>query len=272
MSLVSGLRTGVRSILRSGLNPGDSTVSMAGVAQDATSGIYCPASAAQWTTTLAVAGITTGNPSSLYLLQEAAGNPADSIGAFTLTAAGTLLYQQPVTGWTRLGITTTDGVAGSLQSVSASLPDIATTSCLLLLYVLLPLNAAVARTVAQLGSSFSTSARAEVVGVPKNLRGELDPNVANGAADATSVVRLIMIMVDRTNAVGVIASDLETLSPALTATPAGKTMMIGGDNVISNQPPLATNTYAVRFDGAAAELTLAKRRALATTLGWSIPW
>ena len=51
MSLVSGLRSGVRSVLRSGLNPSDGGAPdpLAGVTRDAISGWYFPASAAEWT-------------------------------------------------------------------------------------------------------------------------------------------------------------------------------------------------------------------------------
>jgi hypothetical protein len=251
-------------------------LTMGSVTRDATSLIYCPANATEWATTLAVAGIGSGGPSSVYLLQEPSGNAADAIGSFTLTAAGTLAYQQAVAGWTRKGIATTDATPGVLKTTSASLPDISTTSCAILAYVLLPVNgsASPGRVVTQLGAAFNTKVSSNLQGAPKAMQGIADPNTVAGTADNTNVVRPVWIQVNRTAGTATIATNLERLTPTLTAIPTGKLMYLGGDNASSEFPGSCTYLYAARFDGAAAELSTAQLRSLlsTTTLGWSIPW
>jgi hypothetical protein len=273
-----GVRVGVRVGLQAGVAVGVSSdplggsAGMSSVARDATSLKYVPSTQAQWNTVLATAGLSSGPPSSIYLLQEASGNAADSAGALPLTAGGTVLYQQTVTGWARKGISTISGTPGTLLTTSAALPDIGTTSCALLAYVLLPTFAATLRTIAQLGDTFSAEASAELNGTPKTMIFQADPNTATGAVDATSVVRPIWFVVNRTGGVAALDTDLEELVAALTATPTGRQYLLGGDNLMSNQPDNCTYIYAVRFDGAAAELTKNQRRSVLQTLGWTIPW
>lgn len=98
------------------------------VSKDAAAGIYCPASSTEWTNFIARKGLSVAVPDALWLYQEASGNLADSIGSFTLTAAGTgATYQSAVTGWTRKGIAITDAATANFSSTSASLPDVSTT-------------------------------------------------------------------------------------------------------------------------------------------------
>ena len=244
---------------------------MAGVAQDATRLVYLPATDAQWTQARAVAGDSAGNPSAIWLFQEASGSAADVLGNFNLTKSGTFAYQQAVADMATKGIMTTAGVAGAMISTSASLPDIATTSCALLMYVAMPASVAGTRALGQLGQPFGSTASAQLV-PSKKLNYALDPNTATGGEDPTTVTRPIWITVDRTNNAGTLCSDLENLTATLTATPSSKEVMVGGDNVMSFFPDTCTYTYGALFVGAAAERTLAQRRALLTTLGWSIPW
>lgn len=250
--------------------------SMASVTRDATSGIYCPATAGEWSTTLAVAGITTGNPSAWWLMQEAAGNLADSSGnGLALTASGTLLYQQAVTGWSRKAIQTTLGFAGIMQSAAAGLPDIATQSCLLLGYVtVLPPTVATDRTLMQMGVNFSSAASAQLVlGAPnRRMRYALDPNVATGADDPSTAMRPYAIKVDRTGGTGALYTDAEKLAPALTPTPAGKTVLYGGDNNQTDFPDTCQHAYGAAFFLGAAEISDAKMRSLYQTLGWTVLW
>ena len=61
---------------------------------DATSLKGVPASLSEWNQLIAAYGLGIGAPSDLYLLQEASGNAADSIGAIPLTAAGTIRSEE----------------------------------------------------------------------------------------------------------------------------------------------------------------------------------
>lgn len=79
-------------------------------------GIAFPANATEWGA-LHAASSSGGNPSHLHLLQEASADFADAIGAWTLVAAGTVNYQQAVSGFTRKAVTfggaNTDQASGS---------------------------------------------------------------------------------------------------------------------------------------------------------------
>lgn len=243
---------------------------MTTVSRDASSNVYAPASAAQWTQALGVAGITTGNPSGLWLLQEAAGDAADSIGSFTLTGGGGRTYQQAMPGWTRVGVKTTSGGQGNFKSTSASLPDISTTSALLLLYVGTVAAVATTRTLAQLGATFDgdTSARLNASEQIILARAGTETPGASVFCDAT--VRPVVIKVDRTNNASAVYTDQEKITGV--AAGAGKTVMIGADNAISWDSDALTYMFGALFVAGAAEMTDAKVKTLLQTLGWTIPW
>lgn len=272
MSLFTGIRSGLRSGLRSGINPGDSA-GMASVARDAGSGVYLPATAAQWTATLAAAGIASGGPSALHLLNDVAGNPVDAIGTFPLTASGTLTYGAGASGWTKVGIATTLGVAGLLQTTAAGLPDISTTSLLALVYAATPATIATTRSLFQVGPTFGSQAAALfITSTNKKLRAVADPNTADGTDDPSVAVHPFILKVDRTNAVCRLYSDREKLSPTLTATPTGKGYALGGDNTMSFFPDTFVFLYSALFFGGSAEMGDASVHALLQTLGWSLAW
>lgn len=269
-----GVRIGPRIGLAVGvgadtISPGD--LAAAGVTRDATRLVYLPASATEWATTLTAANDTKGGPTSIWRMQQTSGDAIDELGNFNLTATGTLLYQQIVSDMATKGISTVQGIAGVLASTAAGLPDISTTSCSLLMYVAMPAIVATTRAIGQLGQPFAFTASAQLVPT-KKLRFALDPNIATGADDLTTVTRPIWITVDRTNGVASLDSDLETLTAPLTSTPSSREVMIGGDNLVSWLPDTFTYPYAVLFVGAAAERTTAQRRTLLTTLGWSPLW
>src|SRR5262245_47294003 len=107
-----GAKYGGQYDVRRGAVYGPSSKALSAVSRDATSNILVPANAAEWAQVLASAGISSGGPSALWLFQEASGNPADSVGSFTLTASGTPTYQAAVSGWTRKAITFADAATG----------------------------------------------------------------------------------------------------------------------------------------------------------------
>jgi len=271
VSIVSGLRNGVRSALRSGVNPSDAG-SLAGVTRDATNGVYYPATGAENASLIGAAGLTF-TAAALWTLQEASGNAADSIGAFTLTAAGTLAYQQAVAGLSRKGILTTQGVAGTLSSTAAGLPDIGTASCLLWFDVAAPVSVSTTRALGQLGALFGSAASAQfITATNKKLNFACDPNNAAGADDATTTVRSVGIKIDRTGAVAAIYTAAEKLAPALTATPAGKLVMLGGDNLVSFLPDAQAYVWASLYNGANAEWSDAQARSFLSTRGYTVAW
>jgi hypothetical protein len=127
---------------------------MADVSQDSGSGIYVPATNDEALAAQGVAGLTYGAPTSIWLMQDASGGPVDVNGTNNLSAFGAVAYEQSITGWSRKAIGMADGAVGAeVASVEASLPDLASTSVLLIFFVALPAAPAASRTLMGLGSS-----------------------------------------------------------------------------------------------------------------------
>lgn len=242
---------------------------MAGVTQDATSGIYVPASDAEWTTTMSAAGLATGNPSALWLCQEAAGNLADSIGAFTLTAGGTPNYRQAIAGWTRLGLVLDAGSADGFSSASASLPDLSTTSQLIVAYVRRP-GAAPGANQSLIALGAAGTRATVVINTTPRLVAASGANSATGTvAAADSAVSPLAIKHNKTGTEADVYTEAEKISPALSASVAGKQVLFGNAGALSAGFGLL---YAASFHGAAAELTDAQIKTLLQTLGWTVAW
>jgi hypothetical protein len=268
MSLVSGLRSGIRSALRSGLNPSDLSNPMAGVTLDAASGKYFPATDAEWTITMAAAGISSGNPSALHLLQDASGNPVDVYGLFPLAASGTgLTYRQAVAGYTRLAMGTTSGTSGLLQSLDASLPDLGSAD-MLSLFVAKATTTAARRDILGLGAA-ATPMMVDTEATTGLARAVCVGNVATGAADAGGVVRPWAVQSFRSSSVALVASDAEKLLPTFAATVAGKSLSIGNYKFGGST---SLYLYLVTFFNAAARLTAAQIKAIWQVCGWTIAW
>ncbi len=267
MSLVSGLRSGVRSVLRSGLNPSDGGVPdpLAGVTRDATSLVYAPATAGEWTSTMAAASLATGNPASTWLFQEASGNLADAIGGVTLTQTGVgHLYQQLVTGWTRRAVQCVDAVAGQKWLNTTTAPNAGTTDVLLLVYVSVPLVAPLAAR-DLLGHAAAADCRMNTTG---RLRVGFGA-AADLAQDPRGRVMPVVMKIDNTNTISALYTDQEKFIGTY-VTPASTSMVfIGGQTAAASN---AAYLYAANFVGAAARLTDAQIKTLLQTLNWTIPW
>lgn len=244
-------------------------LSMASVTLDAASGKYCPATPAEWAVVLAIAGITSGGPSAIYLMQEASGNLADSVDSFTLTASGTGLgYQAAVAGWTRKAVTTTAAGTGVFASASASLPDISTTSHMAIAYAKVTTQAVATRDVVSVGAA-GTTMRTMSVATSGVLRGACAANVANGAADAGGVVRPWCPQINRTAAAAAACTDAERVTPAISAGATGKGIGVGN---VGSSCITASFLYRADFFAAAAEWTAAQMRTVLTVLGWTVLW
>lgn len=237
--------------------------SMAGVARDATSNIYCPATLAQWNSTMLVASIGSGGPGALHLCQEASGNLADSIGSFTLTASGTgLTYQSAVTGWSRFGIATTDAGTGQFSTSSASLPDPASGSYLIIAYYKLNAANTVIRTMTQIGTATGTFNRFSAA---DKLQGVSGANSGTGTGVPEGAVRPYVLLYDFTNNRAAAYSDQDKILFARGAT-TGKSLKWGVSD------PGGALLYHVAFFNAAAELSDAAIKRLLQTLGWTVAW
>jgi hypothetical protein len=206
---------------------------MSGVTRDATSNVYSPASAAEWTTTRSVAGITSGNPFSMWLLQEASGALADSIGTAPLTNSGGMAYQQAVTGWTRVSMLASDlnGAYSLANAADTALPDLSAESSLVLGYL-------------------------KITGAP-------------GSGNVTTAVRPWVLRYDRAASTIALFTDLEKVSIAFANSGSTKRIFYGAG--FQNAPGFQI-LYGAHWKGAAAELSDASVRSLLQALGWTVAW
>lgn len=244
-----------------GMGGSASVASMANVSLDATSGKYCPATAGEWVSTMAVSGIGGIGPSLLWLCQDASGNLADAIGAFTATVTGApLTYQAAITGWSRFGITGGDAGTGAAASTSGGLPDPASASTLMLGYAISALPAA-QRNMQIIGSANSSSSQVRSTNTARLVSGV---NSAIGVSNMIGQVRPIVLLYDVTGNRALLYTDQDKIS----TTRFGAT---GKSLQLSFSFP-GSWLYACAFFGSAAELSDAQVKTLLQTLNWTIPW
>jgi hypothetical protein len=224
------------------------------VDQDATSGKYLPSSAAQWTEMLSSLGLP--NPSNLYLLQEAAGAAADSIGGKNLAGSGTRAYQQAVAGWTRKSIKTTANTAGSLTNATFGNVNANSYTVLVLARVDAALGAGSdPRTLFKLGDTFGDDACVEISRTPRVLIGEGDGTRSAGATDPTGAVRRYWLRIDDTaNTVDGFQGATKIVGGAQACN--GVTLRIGGNNSDTWMPATTDYMYVAIWSSALSDASI----------------
>lgn len=261
-----GLRTGLRRGLKEGLALGLGADQLGGVpwTVDATSQKGVPATVAEWNAALAAAGLNTGAPSAIHLCQDASGSLADVTNNFAMSVVGTTqLYQQPVSGWSRLAVGTTDGTAHGWQNTAAGLQDPATGSIALLMYADVTAANTAARTLARIASTTVDEARiVNGTFVPRLVDGA---NVASGSNDSHNAVRPWILQHQFTSSTPFLYTDLEKITATFTAL-SGKAIRIGNG---TGTAATCLYLYLAWFFGSAAELTSTQWKALLQTLGWA---
>lgn len=268
-----GLRTGLAVGLRTGFavglgaDPLTGASGIAGVSRDASSGKYCPANAAEWTLLMAAAGLATGNPSLLWLCQEASGNLADSIGSFTGVQSGAVpTYQQAVSGWTRVGVKTADGATTKFSDASAGEPDGLTNSQLTLCYFVVTAGNSRGLFGQHTGAT-RTSLQTTAAHLAQTIN---NATTTNGTGDIiTATPTVAVVKNNRTGSAQTAYTAGEKITTVFDAGVSGKQTFIGAPAL---NTATATYLYLVSFFNAAAELTDAQVKTLLQTLGWAIPW
>jgi hypothetical protein len=240
-------------------------VPLRAVAQDGTSGIFVPASASEYTTLLGGTGIA--SPDSIWLLQEASGNAADSgTAGITLTPTGTITYQSAVTGWTRTGMALTDNVQGFFGSTAAGLPDPTTTSMTVLLYAIPDVTPIANRDIME---TAGTNGRIRINATPRTVAGS-GSNIATGAVSPVGKVQPYLYVYNKTaSAVTVYTLD-DVLVPTFTAG-ATKGIRLGGSSG-GSPPPTARMLYGAAWYGVGAEFTKTQAHTLFHKLAWVSTW
>lgn len=245
------------------------------VDRDATSLIRVPSSLTQWQDFNAYhVAIGTANfpnvlPSSLFLMQEASGNLADSIDAITLTATGiSLIYQQAVTGWTRKAFAIPGGLAAHQAQNTTTAVDISATSAMWMLYVRMPAATPVA--VRRLARINATGIRADISTAPviQCVSNGAGGSTVSGAANPTGGVRLLILQANRALPQTRVYTSQEKISGTV-GTYATIALGVGSSGGFAAD---AGYLYGPLFTGAAAELSDAQVKSLAQALNWTIPW
>ena len=196
IGLAIGLAVGVGA---DELKPaGSGGTGIAGVTRDATSLIYTPASAAEWTTFNTATG-RTAVPSNLYLCQEAAGNLTDTIGGVSLVANASPLYQQAISGWTRKGVGFNETASQRFLAGAGVGPNPATQSVAWLVYANVTAIPGTTRDIVCAATGASPLKLQTLNSTGAKLRSLCIAAGVNGVSDPTSTGLQPMLMVyDRT--------------------------------------------------------------------------
>lgn len=229
---------------------------------DAASGKAVPATSAEWSAFIAANALSVPVPDCLWLLQEASGNPVDSIGGVTLTAAGTVTYQQAEAGWSRKGVGLTTGVNSQFGSVSGSLPTGGTGSQTILMLA----NAHTAPAGNRSLYEGQTGSAIRITSVPRAVCVS-GGNTATGTGSPIGAVRPYVYRENVTAATSTLMTDQEKLTPTH-GTISGRNLRIGS----SSSAQAARVLYAVGWLNANAEISDANMKALLQAMGYTIPW
>jgi hypothetical protein len=252
------------------------TTPVVGWTVDKYSLIGLPQSAAEWTAVLAAAAISSGGPSSLYLLQEASGNIADSISGLTMTVAGAgLNYQVALPDWHCKALEFTEGGNAVFSSTNAALPDPATTSQARIMYA--AMYASASEQNMYLWGTAGFAAIARIAG-----GGGTEWEIADGGVkvtSATSVTGTVRPYVHCRKVPAVSRVDAYTDNDHISGTFG---VVTGKKNELGCEfgTPHFTPFYVVDFFGTPAELVTAQWRTILQLLNWgnvslgavAIPW
>jgi hypothetical protein len=260
--VIVGPRAGIAVGVSSDPDAPDVSTAIPGVTRDSSNLNYYPANAAEWTALMTAAGLATGNPASTWTLQNASGNPADTIGSITLTSTMTL-YQQSITGLTRKCIRGVDGTANSRLVNSTTAPNPSLTSTLELAYIDIPVAPAVVRDVAFGAANYD---------LRYNTNGRLRL-VSGASADlvniAASTKMWVALQANITAGTTKVFTEQEKFSGTYVLPTSATIIAFGGQ---STAVAAIGYAYAAQFTGTAAELSDAQVKTLLQTLGAAIPW
>lgn len=244
---------------------GNETLTLDTARDGPSSAIRVPLTAFQWS----MLGYA---PSGMWLAQEASGNLADTIGALTLTANATPLYQQAVAGWSRTASAFSQVTNQRFTAASGVGPNPASTSVLWVAYWVNQTAPGGLRGILHAGanvgiamSNVGNVLRLSVVGVTA------DDSTTNPVGD--DLVHPLALLYDRTNSRAVMATDEAKTVGTYNSGATDGAKGIGGATIATGATPaLSGAVYIFMFSGAAAEMSDAQLKTLFQTLGWTVPW
>lgn len=257
MTLLSNVRKGVIKGVGKGVNP------LEDATRDGPRNYRVPVSSAEFSI------INTSVPDYLWLCNEASGDLETTIGSLTLTSngAGTHLYQQAITGWTRQAVgSTADGDVCAWRSLSGSQPDPGSESVAWIGYFQLPSLPGGNRiflTVSHGGGAGTTmSAQLRTTGV---LRLNCGSNNTDGQYNyVDGLVHPIAIVYNRTAETATIYTDQEKITGVYTSAVVQDTCGLG--QVVGGTTCVYRCLWLAAYAGSNAERTW---RDVLSILGWS---
>lgn len=228
---------------------------------DAGSGWAVPESTTEWTSLLAGTGI--GNPSDLWLCQEAAGNLADSIGPNVLTAYNIPSYQNAVSGWSRKAINCQSQNDAFYNENGTNCGDIDTNSNLILLICAYGGTPSATKSIVNIGDPNHDARHMGVSNTPVFAAYGTGQATGNGSDNPGTGVHVALIQIDRTNGAFVVQTDQETIQPVYTAPAGGAyTYLSLGPDSSGDGTTAIYILYAALWHGSAAEMNSAQRTKL----------
>jgi hypothetical protein len=263
VTIAAGIRSGLRTALRSGLSPSDGP----GWTIDATSGIAVPANASEWSTFIAENELSVAAPDSLWLCQETSGNLADSIGSLALTALGSPAYNASVSGWSRKAVQLTQVNSQRFGLGVGAGPNPNTTSVTWMILAQVTATPAAGRGLLGANLDVTTVCRVTLNTTPRIVA--QNGSTATGASNPVGFgVQPFALKLDRTAGAVRLCTGQEKLSPTYTS-PADGNKGIGASGQLSAPADIV---YACMWSGANAEISDANMKSLLQAMGYTISW
>lgn len=236
-----------------------------GVTRDSTNQNYYPANASEWTAFMSAIGLATGNPSSVWNMQEASGNAADSIGSVTLTST-MVTYQSVVTGASRKGIKDVDGAANHKLVNATTAPNPALTSVMLVGYIDFPASPPGTRDVLAIQGNCDLTWLDG--GAGGKLRIMAGANTTS-ATTASGAPRWVILQSNITASSTTLYIPEEKLVGTFVTPTSGSMTSYGGQFFLVSG---ATYAYGAQFVGAAAEQSASQVKIMLQGLGATVLW
>jgi hypothetical protein len=246
----AGLRVGLRVGLGVGIGSDAAVVSADGL-----SGKLIPANSAEWS----ALGLTPATDT--WSCQAASGNLVSDIGT-VLTANASPLYQQSVTGWTRKAVGFNGGASQRFQHNTYN--NIATTSIMVLLYMIVDATPGAVSGVLATGTSVSNAGVA-VTTVPR-LRARSNGGFTDSTSPYNTAVVPVVFQFDVTGSAVRLFTESEKLLPTFGAG-SGSILGIGTGTAATFRC-----LYLAAWKGSAAEQSTTSTKAMLQALRWSPTW
>jgi hypothetical protein len=240
---------------------------LAGVTQDAQSGWYFPATAAESTALFSAAGIT-ATASHIHKCDELIGDLADSVGTGTLADSGAgHLYGQEVPGHDRLAVGTVEGTAGQKWINSTVMPNPNTESTAYIVTIGFPAAAPAANRCLFANGGTLDCRLAVTTGRITIVNGA---STTGAVSHADGEVHVLILQRNVATSAFRMMSDLELITGTFGAVVSNPMFALGGQTAAAAD---ALYPHIMLLKGAVAEFTPAQGKTLITTMtGITPPW